>query len=46
VTAPIAEAQLMETFLLNQVTFQTAVATKATCPRWPAGPAPCSTRPG
>jgi nucleotide-binding universal stress UspA family protein len=30
VTAPVAEAQLVETFLLNQVTFQTAIATKAT----------------
>lgn len=29
VTAPVAEAQLAETFLLNQVTFQTAIATKA-----------------
>lgn len=29
VTAPIAEAQLVETYLLNQVTFQSAVATKA-----------------
>lgn len=29
VTAPIAEAQLVETFLLNQITFQTAVASKA-----------------
>jgi nicotinate phosphoribosyltransferase len=29
VTAPIAEAQLVETYLLNQVTFQTALATKA-----------------
>jgi len=29
VTAPIAEAQLVETFLLNQVTHQTANATKA-----------------
>lgn len=29
VTAPIAEAQLAETALLNHVTFQTAVATKA-----------------
>jgi len=29
VTAPIAEAQLVETFLLNQVSFQTALATKA-----------------
>jgi nicotinate phosphoribosyltransferase len=29
VTAPIAEAQLVETYLLNQVTFQTAVTSKA-----------------
>jgi nicotinate phosphoribosyltransferase len=29
VTAPLPEAQLVETFLLNQVTFQTAVASKA-----------------
>jgi nicotinate phosphoribosyltransferase len=29
VTAPLPEAQLVETFLLNQVTFQSAVATKA-----------------
>jgi nicotinate phosphoribosyltransferase len=29
VTAPIAEAQLAETFLLNQLTFQTALASKA-----------------
>lgn len=29
VTAPIAEAQLVETFLLNQITFQTALASKA-----------------
>lgn len=29
VTAPIAEAQLVETYLLNRVTFQTAIATKA-----------------
>lgn len=29
VTAPIAEAQLAETFLLNQVTFQTTLASKA-----------------
>ncbi|HZD01968.1 MAG TPA: nicotinate phosphoribosyltransferase [Actinomycetes bacterium] len=29
VTAPIAEAQLVETALLNEVTFQTAVAAKA-----------------
>jgi nicotinate phosphoribosyltransferase len=29
IRAPIAEAQLVETFLLNQVTFQTTLATKA-----------------
>jgi nicotinate phosphoribosyltransferase len=29
VTAPIAEAQLVETYLLNQVTFQSTLATKA-----------------
>ena len=29
VTAPIAEAQLAETVLLNHMTFQTSVATKA-----------------
>jgi nicotinate phosphoribosyltransferase len=29
VTAPLPEAQLVETFLLNQVTFQTAIASKA-----------------
>jgi len=29
VTAPIAEAQLVETVLLNHVTFQTSIATKA-----------------
>ena len=29
VTAPIAEAQLVETALLNEITFQTAVASKA-----------------
>lgn len=29
VTAPLPEAQLVETFLLNQVTYQTAIATKA-----------------
>ncbi|GGV40858.1 nicotinate phosphoribosyltransferase [Actinomadura cremea] len=29
VTAPIAEAQLVETMLLNHITFQTTVATKA-----------------
>src|SRR5213080_3363102 len=39
VTAPIAEAQLAETFLLNQVTFQTAVATKAARCRLAAGDA-------
>lgn len=37
VTGPIAEAQLVETFLLNRVTFQTAVATKATRCRLAAG---------
>jgi nicotinate phosphoribosyltransferase len=37
VTAPIAEAQLVETFLLNQVTFQTALATKAVRCRLAAG---------
>src|ERR671918_607640 len=29
VTAPLPEAQLAETYLLNQVTYQTAIATKA-----------------
>jgi nicotinate phosphoribosyltransferase len=29
VTAPIAEGQLVETYLLNQITFQTAIASKA-----------------
>ncbi|MFB6098992.1 MAG: nicotinate phosphoribosyltransferase, partial [Salinibacter sp.] len=29
VVAPIGEAQLMETFLLNQITFQTTIASKA-----------------
>ena len=29
VTAPVAEAQLAETFLLNQITFQTTLASKA-----------------
>lgn len=29
VTAPLPEAQLMETYLLNQVTYQTAIASKA-----------------
>ena len=38
VTAPLPEAQLVETSLLNQVTFQTAVATKATRCRLAAGP--------
>jgi nicotinate phosphoribosyltransferase len=37
VTAPIAEAQLVETALLNQVTFQTAVASKAARCRLAAG---------
>jgi len=39
VTAPIAEAQLAETFLLNQVTFATAVASKAARCRLAAGDA-------
>ncbi len=38
VTAPLPEAQLVETFLLNQVTFQTAIATKAVRCRLAAGP--------
>jgi nicotinate phosphoribosyltransferase len=29
VTAPLAEAQVVETYLLNQITFQTVLATKA-----------------
>ncbi|MEX1055072.1 MAG: nicotinate phosphoribosyltransferase [Rhodothermales bacterium] len=37
VVAPIAEAQLVETFLLNQITFQTNVATKASLVRLAAG---------
>lgn len=37
VTAPIAQAQLVETYLLNQVTFQTAIATKAARCRLAAG---------
>jgi nicotinate phosphoribosyltransferase len=37
VTAPIAEAQLIETYLLNQITFQTTLATKATRCRLAAG---------
>lgn len=38
VTAPLPEAQLVETFLLNQVTFQTAIATKAVRCRLAADP--------
>jgi nicotinate phosphoribosyltransferase len=37
VTAPLPEAQLVETFLLNQMTYQTAVATKAARCRIAAG---------
>ncbi len=37
VTTPIAEAQLVETFLLNQVTYQCALATKAARCRLAAG---------
>ncbi|MGE5135104.1 MAG: nicotinate phosphoribosyltransferase [Gemmatimonadota bacterium] len=37
VTAPLPQAQLVETFLLNQVTFQTAIATKAARCRLAAG---------
>ena len=37
VTSPIAEAQLVETYLLNQCTFQTAIATKAARCRIAAG---------
>lgn len=37
VTAPIAEAQVVETFLLNQITFQTTIATKAARCRVAAG---------
>ncbi|MFJ8200797.1 nicotinate phosphoribosyltransferase [Streptomyces sp. NPDC096152] len=38
VTAPIAEAQLVETFLLNQVSHQTSIASKAVrCVRAAAG---------
>lgn len=36
VTAPAAEAQLVETFLLNQVAYQTTLATKAARCRWAA----------
>ncbi|MDE3086661.1 MAG: nicotinate phosphoribosyltransferase [Acidobacteriota bacterium] len=38
-TAPLPEAQLAETFLLNQVTFQTALASKAARCRLAAGEA-------
>lgn len=37
VTAPLPEAQLVETFLLNRVTFQTAIASKAARCRLAAG---------
>src|SRR5437764_5206555 len=37
VTAPIAEAQLVETYLLNQLTFATAIAAKAARLRVAAG---------
>jgi nicotinate phosphoribosyltransferase len=37
VTAPIAEAQLVETYLLNQITYQSALATKAARCRLAAG---------
>ena len=37
VTAPAAEAQLVETYLLNQVTYQTSIATKAVRCRLAAG---------
>ncbi len=37
VTAPLPQAQLVETFLLNQVTFQTAIAAKAARCRLAAG---------
>jgi nicotinate phosphoribosyltransferase len=37
VTAPISEAQLVESFLLNQITYQTAIATKAARCRLAAG---------
>ena len=39
VTAPIAEAQLVETYLLNQVMFATAIASKAARSRLAAGEA-------
>jgi len=37
VTAPLPEAQLVESYLLNQVTYQTAIATKAARCRLAAG---------
>lgn len=37
VTAPLPEAQLFETFLVNQITYQTALATKAARCRLAAG---------
>ncbi|MGH8975148.1 MAG: nicotinate phosphoribosyltransferase [Acidimicrobiia bacterium] len=37
IEAPFAEAQLLETYLLNQMTFQTAIATKAARCRHAAG---------
>ncbi len=37
VTAPIPEAQLVETYLLNQITYQSALATKAARCRLAAG---------
>ncbi len=40
VTGPLPEAQLVETYLLNQITFQTAVATKALRCRLAAGDVP------
>src|SRR5438270_623442 len=39
VTAPIAEAQLVETYLLNQLTFATTIASKAARVRLAAGDA-------
>lgn len=41
VAAPIGEAQLVETFLLNRITFQTAIATKAARCVIAAGDADC-----
>lgn len=38
VTAPLAEAQLVETYLLNRVTFQSVLTTKAARCRVAAGP--------